>query len=166
MPPYCAAGFTGLLGNKAPGRLDVNCLTLKGVSSPEIMAILSCWGWGREPWQPATGVFCSGPHVHSASRGSVLLEASAGVTDSLLAGDGLSTPLLLAHVTSALALVISTQHTSPLTSFFKLKQFCNTGLPQHTGFHQHSPATHLQTVLFPKCGNKGREIGDKNILFL
>ena len=81
-------------------------------------------------------MFCSGPHVHSASRGSVLLEASAGVTDSLLAGDGPSTPLLLAHVTSALALVISTQHTSPLTSFFKLKQFCNTGLPQHTGFHQ------------------------------
>jgi len=43
MPPYCAAGFTGLLG-RALERLDINCLTLKGVSSPEILAILSCWG--------------------------------------------------------------------------------------------------------------------------
>lgn len=49
-------------------------------------------------------------YIHSASRGSILLKASAGVTVSLLAGDGLSTTLLLAQVTSALALVISTSN--------------------------------------------------------
>ena len=156
MPPYCAAGFTGLLGG-ATGRLDINCLTLKGISSPEIMAILRCWGLGGALATSYRCVLLRPTHIHSASRSSILQEASAGVTDSLLTHNGLSTTLLMAQVTSALALVTSTQHTSPLTTtFFKIQQLCNTGLPQHTGFHQHSHATHLHTVLSLKCGNEGR----------
>lgn len=93
MPPYCAAEFSGLLG-RAAKRPDINCVTLKGVSSPEI--ILSNNGMLRIGGALATSYRCvllRPTHIHSASRGSILQEARAGVTDSLLAGDGPSVPV-------------------------------------------------------------------------
>lgn len=165
MPPYCAAGFTGLLG-RALGRLDVNCLTLKGISSPEIMAILSCWG-EEEGGALATSYRCV---LLRPTRSLCITRfCSPGgqcwghwqppcwwwAFNTFVIGPRNFSPgpchLHSAHVSTNIILQTQTilQYRPPSTH----------RLPSN----QHSSATHLQTVLSPKCGNKGREVGGKNI---
>lgn len=86
MPPYCATGFSGLLG-RAAGRLDINCVTLQGVSSPKILGNNGMFRIGGTLATSYRCVLLRPTHVHSASRGTVLLEARTEVTDSLLADE-------------------------------------------------------------------------------
>lgn len=156
MPPYCAAGFSGLLG-RAAERLDINCVTLKGVSSPEV--ILGKNGIMRIGGALATSYRCvllRPTHVHSASRGSVLQEARAGVTGSLSAADGPTITVTGPSNLSPGPCHFHSAHFSINKTTLQHQQLCNTGLYQHTGFHQHSPATHLHTLLSPKFTNEGK----------